>query len=145
MSNKWLFYWRIATTSGGLTTGHFFARKLPPPSLPVYLDYSVKAPQSQGGLTRQGYSNVRILWNEMDGLQLKALKTLVEAGITAGSLYLTVDRADGSGIANDFIDVHGLPQPLEYQPVQDARGMVFSNVVLLVNNLTIDNDPSTVL
>jgi hypothetical protein len=143
--SKWLLYWRIATTSGGLAAGHFFARKLPPPSQPVYLDYSVKAPQSQGGLTRQGYDNIRLLWDEMDGLQLKTLRGLVEAGITAGALYLTIDRADGTGIVNDFIDVHGLPQPVEFQPVQNGRGMVFTNVTLMVNALVIDNDPSLVL
>ena len=145
MSNRWLFYWRIATSSAGLATGNFFVRKLPPPSLPAYLDYSVKNPQSKGGLTRQGYDNVRIAWETMDGLQIKVLKDLVETAIVSGSLYLTIDRADGTGIANDFIDVHGVPHPITYNPVQNARGVVFQDVELFVNNLVIDNDPSTVL
>lgn len=144
MAARWPFYWRIALASADLAKGAFFAWKLPAPQRPVYADYSVKVPQSQGGMTRQGYDNITLLWDELDGLQLNTLKTIVEAAIVAGALYLTIDRADGSGALNDFVDVHGLPHPLEFTPTASARGTVFSNVQLFVNNLTVDNDPSTV-
>jgi hypothetical protein len=142
---SWLTYWRIATSSAGLTIGSFFARGLPPPSTPSYRGYTNKVPRSQGGLARQGYKNVTLLWSEMDGLQLNTLTGLVEAGIIAGALYLTVDRGDGSGIKNDFIDVHGQPQPVEYEMIPQAQGVVFGNVSLTIQNVVVDADPSAVL
>lgn len=140
----WLKYWRISATST-LTNQNFFALGLPPVNTPEYKDYSQKLPRSQGGLVRQGYKNITLLWDELDFLQFKTLTDIVEAAITAGALYATIDKADGTGLANSFIDVHGVAQPLDHTVVSNGRGVVYSNVTLVLTNITVDADPSTVL
>lgn len=140
---KWILYWRLSATST-LARKNLYALGLPPVNLGDYKTYSELVPQSQGGQTRQGYINARLLWDELDFLQLKTLTGIVEAAITAGTIYATVPKDDGTGLINAFIDVHGVPLPLEYQPVNNARGVMYSNVVLAINNITVDSDPSTV-
>lgn len=142
--SRWGLYWRISSTSAGLATGHLFARHIPPPTTSRYRTFTIKNPQSKGGVTRQGYTNITLLWNELDGLQFKALNDIVEAALTAGSCYLTCDKANGTGIVDAFVDVHGAAQPLNFEEVPRVEGRVFQAVELIVNDLTVDSDPSTV-
>ncbi len=139
---RWVLYWRLSATST-LARKNLYAQGLPPVSLGDYKTYSELVPQSQGGQARQGYINSRLLWDALDFRQLKTLTTLVEAAITAGTIYATVPKDDGTGL-NAFVDLHGVPLPLEYQVVSDARGVVYQNVTLTINNITVDTDPSTV-
>lgn len=140
---KWLLYFRLSATST-LTRQNLFALGLPPVNLPDYKTYSELVPQSQGGQVRQGYINNRLLWDELDFLQFRTLTRITEAAITAGLIYATVPKANGTALLNDFIDISGVPWPLEYQPVNNARGVVFQNVTLTINNVTVVSDPSTV-
>lgn len=142
---KWITYWRISSTSGGLNHGHLFALGLPPVSLPDYKTYQELVPQSQGGLTRQGYISDTLLWNEMDFFQLRTLTRIVEAAIIAGVIYATVPKDNGTKLLNSFVDVHGLPHPLTWQPVQNGRGVMYANVTLTINAIVVDADPSTVI
>lgn len=137
--------WRLHYNSSQLARSHLFAMGIPSPDLPVYRSFAEKFPQSQGGITRQGYQNVTILWDELDVLQFKTLTDLVETGVTNGVIYATIQRNDGSGLADDYIDVSGIPQPLEYQPLARADGVVYSNVQLVINNLTVTADPSSLI
>lgn len=141
---KWLLYWRLSATST-LARKHFFALGLPPVNTPDYKSYSELLPQGQGGQTRQGYKNVALLWNEMDFVQFRTLTRIVEAAILAGSIYATIDKADGTGLVNSFIDCHGVAFPLEYTPVSDARGVVYQNVTLRINAIVVDSDPSALV
>lgn len=143
--NRWITLWRIASSSAGLARGAFFALGLPPPNTPIYKTYSEILPQSQGGQTQQGYINVVILWSELDFLQARTLRRIVDAAVAAGTIYLTVDKADGSGLANAFIDISGVPIPLTLEPAPLSQGRVFQNVELRVNNCTVTADPSTAI
>lgn len=140
---RWILYWRLSATST-LTRKNLYALGLPPVNTPDYKTYSELVPQSQGGQTRQGYINSRLLWDELDFLQFKVLTGIVEAAITAGLIYATVPKGNGTALLNDFIDISGIPLPLEYQPVNDARGVMYANVTLTINNITVVSDPSTV-
>lgn len=141
---KWLLYWRLSANST-LARKHFFALGLPPVNTPDYKSYSERLPQGQGGQTRQGYKNVALLWDSLDHIQMRTLTRIVEAAILAGSIYATIDKADGTGLANSFIDCHGQPFPLEYTPISNARGVVYQNVTLRINNITVDADPSALV
>lgn len=145
MSSKWILYWRIASSSAALPTGHLFARGIPAPTTSRYRSYAVKQPQSKGGLTRQGYINAVMIWNDLDPLQFNALNDIVEASITGGAIYVTLDKGDGTGLADDFVDVHGTAQPLTFEEVPRAQGRVFQAVTLTVTSIVVDNDPSNVL
>lgn len=140
----WLLYWRIATTQGGLTKGNFFVRGLPPPDLPDFSPYAQLVPQSQGGLSEQGYQNITILWNQMTYLQVKVLSDLIDAA-TNSILYATIDRAHGIKLLNDFVDLSGVVQPLQFDYVSQSRGTVFANVRLTITNITILANPSSVV
>lgn len=141
---KWLLYWRLSATST-LARKHFFALGLPPVSLPDYKTYSELLAQSQGGQARQGYINIRLLWDEMDFFQFRTLTRITEAAILAGAIYATVDKANGTGLVNSFIDIHGIPLPLTWQPLSNGRGVMYQNVTLTINNITVDADPSALL
>lgn len=145
-NGKWILYWRLATTSGGLARGNFFARKLPPPNTVQYKAYSELLPQGQGGQTRQGYTILELLWDFLDYVQLRALTEIIEASIAAGgTIYVTFDRNDGTKLLNDFVDGNGQVFPLEFQAVSNGRGVGVMNVKLTVNNITITADPSSVI
>lgn len=144
--NRWITLWRIATSSAGLARGNFFARGLPPPNTPIYKDYSEIVPQSQGGQAKQGYNRVDILWNELTAYQGFVLRSLVDAAITAGgTIHATIDKADGSDLNNAFIDISGQVWPLVLEPVSQSQGLVFQNVTLTINNITVTADPSTAI
>lgn len=143
-NGRWQLLWRLSANST-LTNKHLFALKIPAPNTPDYKSFSQILPQSQGGQARQGYINIRMLWDFLDYLQLRTLDRIVEAAITAGSIYATVDKADGTGLINSFIDIHGIPLPLEFQQIANARGVVYQNVTLTINNITVDADPSAII
>lgn len=136
-NSKWLLYWRISTTST-LTRRNFFAVGLPIPQTPIYKNYSTLLPQGQGGQTRQGYKNVSILWAEMTRLQGFILKGLIETVLTAGTpLYMSVDFNDGTYLENAFYDVSGTPAPVVLEPTANSRGVIYQNVTLTLNNVTV--------
>jgi hypothetical protein len=142
---KWVLYWRIASSSGGLARGHFFALGIPSPNTPNYRSYTERLPQGQGGQARQGYINMTLLWDALDFVQFRTLNRIVEACITGGIGYATVPRDDGSRLVNDFVDVSGIFHPLDYQPFSNGRGVMYQNVTLVMNNLTITASPSSVI
>lgn len=139
---KWILYWRLSATAT-LLHQNLYALGLPPVNLGDYRTYSELVPQSQGGQVRQGYINTRLLWDDLDFVQFRTLTRIVEAAITAGTIYATVAKGNGTGLLNDFIDISGVPLPLEYQPVSNARGVIFQNVTLTINAIVVNNDPST--
>lgn len=141
---RWLLFWRIATTENGLARNHFFTLGLPPPDTVNFKSFTELLPQSQGDQTQQGYINCTLLWDVLTAQQGQTLKRIVDAARTAGTCWATVDRSTGSGL-NDFIDVSGKVLPLILAPPSKSRGVVYENVVLTLNALTIENDPSTVL
>lgn len=141
---RWPLLWRLSDTST-LTRQNLFVLGLPPVNLGDYKTYSELVPQSQGGQVRQGYRYVTLLWNELTASQFRTLTRIVELAIVAGTIYGTVDKADGTGLINSFIDIAGIPTPLTWQPVADARGVVYQNVELRINNVTVTADPSTVV
>lgn len=139
---RWPLLWRLSATST-LTNQNFFALGLPQVNTNVYLAYSTLVPQSQGGQSRQGYININLLWDDMDSLQLKTLKSIVDAAITAGSVYMTIPKNDGSGL-NAFIDAHGIARPVTFTPYSNGRDVMYQNVNLIVTNIVVDSDPSAI-
>lgn len=140
---RWVLLWRLSATSS-LTNKNFYVLGLPPCNTNVYLAYSALVPQSQGGQSRQGYININLLWDDMDSLQLKTLKGIVDAAITAGNIYCTVPKNDGSGL-NAFIDVHGIARPVTFTPYSNGRDTMYQNVNLVITNIVVDTDPSAVV
>jgi len=148
VSNPW--HWRIATSEAGLATGSFFVNKLPAPSTCFYQKTTVENPQSDGLQAVHGYQQTTLLWDVLNGYQYKTLKDVITLQSQAKStIYLTIDRGDGSHSNPDWIDVFGYPY---IQIAQSQEGPLigryaggspdFRSVKLFLNNLTIRNDPS---
>lgn len=135
--NRWNLFWRISTTST-LTGQNFFLLGLPIPQTPNFQQFSTLVPQSQGGQLRQGYINFTLLWSELDRLQAFTLKEIVDTVLTTGTpLYMTVDFSDGTYLPGRFADISGTPSPLTLAPIGNSQGMVYQNVELKVNNITV--------
>lgn len=141
--------WRIATTEAGLATGYFVARRLPMPDLANYTDHQDRPGRSDGGMARHGYKSVNLTWQNLSPKDAVKIRALVQEAIDSatGRLYLTIDRNDGTNVAPDFIDVYGYPHMPTFSSstvLASARNgrRIFNSVSLLVNNLTIVNDPS---
>ena len=138
--------WRIATTEAGLASGYFFAMGLEVPTNAPYHDYSTRVGQSTGGQARHGYKNVRCYWERLDRREARMLREAVQAGLDlTGTIFLTIDRANGSGDTFDWIDVSGKPHMPDFDPSRfgGATNIMHENVELFVNNLTIINDPAS--
>jgi hypothetical protein len=144
-NDRYPFYWRISDTAALLAQRHFFALGLPVISMMDYKDYTQELPRSTGAISRQGYKNCTLLWDSMDFVQLKTLNKIVTASVTSGIIYATIDRSFGVKLLNDFIDISGVCHPLTFSPMTDSRGVIFQNVQLIITNITITADPSSVL
>lgn len=141
--NRWNLFWRISTTST-LTRRNFFLLGLPPPQTPVFETYSQLFPQSQGGQSRQGYTNATLLFEALDRYQAFVLNQIVETVLTAGTeLYMTIDYTDGTYLPGTFADVRGTPAPLVLTPAANTQGIVYQNVELRLTNISIISVPAT--
>lgn len=141
--------YRISTTGAGLAKGNFFLLNIPPPDNVEYRDHSVEVDVGLGGMVLHGYRNVRFLWTNLRPNQTHRIKNLVDEALSAGTdLYLTFDRDNGDAPGRDWIDTSGTPHPMIIDRVPSVAGSRRSahvNVELFVNNLSIVNDPSTVV
>lgn len=133
---------RIATSEAGLAKGALFARGIPVPQM-FYRDHSSRSAQGEGGETLHGYKAVTLLWENLTASQAAALRDMIDTAQAAanGLIYLTILRNDAANGNYDWIDVSGRPSMPEWNPAYD--GHVYAPVEMVVNNLTILNDPST--
>lgn len=144
-------YYRIGLTLAGLEKGaNFFVLGLPPPNLSTFQPDSVRQPGGQGGERRQGFIQVSLLWLELtldQGFIIYDLITQAEAtgGQGNGTLYMTVPRLDGSAGGVSWVDVSGVGVMPQFAVLQDTRGLLYENVVLRLNNVTVEASPSTVM
>lgn len=142
-------YYRVATSEAGLDTGYFVARGLPPPDLVTFEPFSTRRPASQGGESRQGYRSCSVLWNRLDSLQATAIYTLIETAETTsgegnGTLWMTLPRADASAPGVNWVDVSGIALLPNFETEPQSNGQTYPNVVLRLNDVTIQNEPSNI-
>lgn len=145
MSKSCLY--RIALTQAGLETGYFLALGLPPVDLVQFQPFANRKPQSLGGQARQGYISCSLFWSRLDAIQANILQGLITAAETSdgdgnGTLYLTLPRTDASA-AGLWIDVSGIAVMPEWVGVAQGNGLVYENVTLSFNNLTVEASPSS--
>lgn len=142
-------YYRIATSEAGLATGYIFARGLPPPDLVTFDPFSVRRPASQGGESRQGYKSVSLLWNKLDSKQASVIYNLIStaeasSGEGNGTLWATLPKVDGASPGINWIDVSGIALLPTFETEPQSNGQTYPNVVLRLNNVTVENEPSNI-
>jgi len=141
--------YRIAETEGGLDTGYFVAMGLPPPNLVTFEPYSTRRPASQGGESRQGYLSCSVLWNRLDSIQANALYEIIATaestfGEGNATMWMTIPRADASAPGINWIDVSGIVLMPNFETEPGANGLTYPNVVLALNDVTVQNEPSNI-
>jgi hypothetical protein len=128
--------WRIATNFANLNAGHFAYWKLPVPSMVTTRDHSVRASQGDGGVARHGFRNVSLLWNALSHSQGHTLRELVGSA-SSGILYATVYWTDGQ---SRWVNLEGkadLSDLVPAPPFAGASGIIYENVTLSLNAVTI--------
>lgn len=143
-------YYRISTSLAGLATGWFIALGLPEPQTPFYQPFSVRVPQGLGGEGRHGYNNAFLTWDELTREQAAIVQSLVittEAvlGVGNGILYITMPRTDASSSGGAWIDVSGKVKMPEWRTETWSQGIIYQPATLSLNNVTVENEPSTAL
>ena len=97
-----------------------------------------------------GYIYMPILWQRLSMYQAWRVRKFIDAAKSGtGLLYMTVDRNDASYGGPHFVDISGYPhRPREAADDGDMAGRApdggqyTDNYSLLLNNITIINDPS---
>ena len=143
MANAMLSY-RISNTEAGLAKGAFFVRSIPPPSMDTYQPFSSIVPRSGGGDAAHGYSKLTIVWRTMSLNQYNRLKVLVNT-TRPGLVYVTFAIRDGSQPQGIFVDASGKAQFMQQSsasPMNLVGSPAVENVTLVINNITILNNPS---
>ena len=142
--------YRIALTEAGLARGYWAAYDIPLPQLAPLLDSSQENARSAGGQALHGYIYMPILWQRLSMYQAFRIRKFIDsAKAGTGLLYMTVDRNDTLYGGPHFVDISGYPHRAR-EAADDgdmaARapggGQYTDNYNLLMNNITIINDPS---
>ena len=140
-------YYRIGGSEAGLT--YLLALHLPPPDLVTFTPFATRKAASQGGQSRQGYKSCSILWDRLDSLQANTLYELIATAETTGgegngTLWLTLPRADASAPGQNWVDVSGICTLPSFESESQSNGRTYINVVLSLNNVTVENEPSNI-
>lgn len=135
-------YYRLATSEAGLAKGYLFAQGVPPPTNTEYRDHAAKVPVSTGGEARHGYRSVTFLWDVLDARQAGVLRGIIEGAGT--TIYATFAKFNGESLGTDWVDVSGKPSMPDLAPAQTItqQGVIFQNVQLRINAVTILNEPA---
>lgn len=140
--------WRIAVSEAALPNGAFIARGIPTPTQIEYRDHSVRVEQSEGSEARHGYAQVSLLWLSLTPIQAYALRAIVEyAHDNAGLSYMTINRAFGNTIGDEWVDVRGRPRLSDIVPAPPLFGAtngswMAQNVQLTLVNVVVLNNPA---
>ncbi|MDH5182481.1 MAG: hypothetical protein OEX12_01205 [Gammaproteobacteria bacterium] len=146
---------RIAVQYLRLRFGYWFAHKIPPPKQVIFREYSELSTALTGRQVRQGFSTVRIRWDNLSREQLFTIKWYVRLALAEdtdlapeepqgdGYLYLTIDKLNGSGGEPQWIDIKGIPwipEPEENSGIQ--RFPHFPQTELFLNAVEVISDPA---
>jgi len=142
-----IFRWRIANAEADLPMNPLFAHGIPSPTQIEYKDHTTRISQSEGGVARHGYINLKVMWGKLTTSQASTLRTFVETAKSGtGLLYMTINKLDGSASNYGWVDISGRPTLSDIvpdQPIVASTGYLHSNIVLELSNITIlDDTPS---
>lgn len=139
--------WRLSVSEAGLARGYLFLRDIPPPSTSVYKTFSGEFSQSDGGFRQMGYTNVVMRWKYLTSAHAHRLTRYVEVSLAgSGILYATIAKNNATSVGRDYIDIRGIPRPMNIEEEGEIAGsgllVVYQNVQLSINNIVVINDPA---
>jgi len=131
---------RLGDTST-LTNRYLMSHALPEPDLAQYLDHSGRTSLSDGGQSLRGIKSVRLTWANLSQAQARKVREIAEYG----TVYVTFNRAWAlGGFGNDWVDGNGqghIPQANAARG--GTAGRLYDTITLVINNISIDNDPAS--
>jgi len=137
---------RLAITEALLGRGYLIQNwRLPTPSLPIYNDNSVRVTTSDGGEALRGFRSFSLTWDVLDSLQRRTVRRIAEESLdsSGGLIFATIDFSwNGTGPNGTWVDVSGNARIPAIVPIGNSDGLASGSVTLIVNNLTIVNDPA---
>ena len=138
---------RLATTEAALPQGYvIYSHQIPEPSIAVYNDHAQKIGGGDGSQTQHGYASVSMNFTSLDSHQAYILRKLVDdaLALSAKVLWVTFDKGwHGSSPPNSWVDGYGFPAIPDIAPSGGSRGALRETITIVINNITIDNDPAT--
>ena len=134
--------WRMASAEAALDRRTFMTIGLPPPNVVVFQEYGEKDTDSEGGQLVRGKCQVQMAWENMTPRQAATLRAEIEAGVTAGYLWLTVDRASGHAPGPDWVDIKGKPYLPDWATVAKTYNQVYGQLALRLLAVEVINSPS---
>lgn len=135
---------RIALTQAALPTSYNFLYKIASPDTAVFKGFSETVNQAQNAV-QHGYKNVELTWTNVNNNTVYQIKRFVDQAL-AGTrlLYMTVPYNDGTKPSERFIDISGIPYPVDPQPLPIAIfGSGYQSLTLKLNNVTILSNPAS--
>ena len=140
------FFFRINTTAT-LTNANFVVWQLPEPSQAPFRDHTERRTQGGGGEGRHGHNTVDWLWSRLTAAHVQVLLDMIATAETAngqgnGTLYFTTPKTSKGGV--HWVDCQGIVIMPQWTPTEGIHGLAYENVSLRFNDVTVDNDPSTV-
>lgn len=132
---------RIASTLAGLPLGWLQPGwDLPFPTTPIYNPYVARISKADGGISKRGWISSRLTWVEPTITQAATLYEIAEFG----DVYATLNRGWAAVAIDDWIDVSGkVFIDNDVAPIAGANGIVLNAITLVINNITIVNDPAS--
>ena len=146
-TNVWF---RLALSLNGLNQGaNFYILGIPVPDDTQFQENSVRRPSGIGGETRLGYSVLTWTWTTLLAESALAIREVIEAaeaigGKGNGTVYFTSVRGDAKSGEVLWIDGHGIARMPEWTSGEGALGRSYANVQFIINNVTIDRQPSNI-
>lgn len=136
---------RLGSSEAGLSRGYIIhSLGIPKPTQPIYNDHSVQVALSDGGVAKRGWPSIILLWDDLTVVQVRVLREIVDAAITAGYLYVTADKSwNGSEGLGYWVDFRGRPALSDSPPSPGTSGLLRENISLTIDNLETVNDPAS--
>lgn len=134
--------WRMATTEAGLERRTLLTLGIPAPVVLIYQEASQRATGLDGSQKLRGSVTVQANWEPMNRMQAARLRAEIEAGQSAGWLYMTIDRGIGKSAGPDWVDIRGRPYTPEFAPMARSFGQAYEALSLQLGAVEIINAPS---
>lgn len=141
-TDAYLSRWRIAASADTLARRNLITLGIPPPALLVYNEASQRVPGLDGSQKLRGGISIQVNWEPLTRAQAARLRAAIEAGQSAGWLYMTVDRSNAQSSGEDWVDIRGKAYTPQFAPVARSYGQAYEAVSLQLADVEIINAPS---
>lgn len=143
--NIYNWNYRLSISEASIPYGALLAQGIPPPTTPLYSEFSQSVNTADGAQANHGNISVTWQWDELDFQQYRRLRTIIDyCRSTSGDgyIYFTADKGVSGTGRGSWIDAKGRPLVPVFQTAPNTDGLLANDFVLRINNVEIINDPA---